>query len=376
MSILRKIPFLFLLMVVVPVTGSIVYYHSYASEQYVTEAHYVIRGSEKETSSMLGVLSGITGQSSSAGDSLIAQDYILSREFLEDSKTKINLREMFTSPEIDWWASLRVDLLTSYFSPDETVSEEDLLEYWQNNIISVNYDTNSGITVLKVTAFKREDTIKIAKAVTENVDRFVNELSDKSREDALHTAEVETAGAKRELEEIRSKIALYGSEEQIIVPEQRVLADEGVVTQLKGEVAAAEAELTRLSSFMQPKSMEVSAARNKLLSLKQQMNKQISFSKRKTKSVTKVIQKTTTFQSELVFAEQVYLAALSSLRIARLEVSRKQQYLDVIVEPQMPDESLKPEKLMSILTVFFLSFMSWGVISLLLATVKDHIGWV
>lgn len=376
MSILRKIPFLFLLMVVTPVVTSIVYYNSYASDQYVTEAHYVIRGNDKTTSTMLGVLSGITGQSSSAGDSLIAQDYILSREFLEDSKEQINLREMFTAPDIDWWASLRVDLLTSYLEPNAKVSEEDLLQYWKDNIVAVNYDTNSGITVLEVTAFKREDTVKIAKAVTNNVDNFVNKLSDKSRTDALHTAELETATAKRELDEVRSKIARYGSEEQIIVPEQRVLADEGVVTQLKGEVAAAEAELTRLSGFMQPQSMEVRSARNKVLSLKKQMNKQISLSKRKGKSVTKVIQKTTTFQSELVFAEQVYLAALSSLRVARLEVSRKQQYLDVIVEPQMPDESLKPEKLTAILSVFFISFMLWGIISLLLATVKDHIGWV
>ncbi|MCK5905468.1 MAG: hypothetical protein KAG86_09305, partial [Gammaproteobacteria bacterium] len=99
-------------------------------------------------------------------------------------------------------------------------------------------------------------------------------------------------------------------------------------------------------------------------------------SKGKRKTVTRVIQKTNTFKSELEFAEQIYLAALSSYRVARLESSRKAQYLDVIVQPQLPDESQKPEKLISILSVFFSSFMLWGIVSLLFATVKDHIGWV
>ncbi|RTZ64962.1 MAG: hypothetical protein DSZ29_04875 [Aquificaceae bacterium] len=359
-----------------PVVVSAIYYYNYASSQYVTETHYIIRGNDKTPSDVLGMLTGIPGSSASSADSLIAQDYILSRDFLNQAKQRINIREMYTGADIDWWASLRPDLLSYLIDPNEPVSDEDLLAYWQNNIMDIIYDSNSGITTLVVTAFKPEDTVKISKAVLASVDNFVNNLSSKSRTDALNTAELETSVAKKELDAIRAKIARFGAKEQVVVPEQRVLADEGIVTALKGQLIAAEAELSHLNSFMQPRSMEVRAARNKVATLKRQISKQTSISKRKGKKVTRVIQKTNTFQSELLFAEKVYLSALSSLRIARLEVSRKQRYLDIIVHPQLPDESQKPDKLMSILSVFFISFMLWGIVSLLFATVKDHIGWV
>ncbi|MCK5917836.1 MAG: hypothetical protein KAG34_05395, partial [Cocleimonas sp.] len=163
MSILRKIPFLFLLMVVAPVALSAVYYYQYASPQYVTEAHYIIRGTEKSPSDMLGMLTGMPGLSSSAGESLIAQDYILSHQFLSQSKQHIDIKKMFAREDIDWWSSLRPDLVAYLLDPKEKVSEEDLLVYWKDNIVDINYDTSSGITVLEVTAFNPEDAVKIAK---------------------------------------------------------------------------------------------------------------------------------------------------------------------------------------------------------------------
>ena len=376
MSILRKIPFLFLLMVVAPVALSGVYYYKHAASQYVTEAHYIIRGTEKSPSDMLGMLTGMPGLSASAGESLIAQDYILSRQFLAESKQNIDIRKMFTGSDIDWWASLRPDLIAYFLNPKEKVSEEDLLLYWQDNIIDINYDSNSGISVLEITAFKPEDTVKIAKEVLSKIRKFVNTLTDSSRSDALKLASDELQRAELDLNDLREKIVKYGDKEQIIIPQQRVIADEGIITELRGRLASLEAEFIRLNSFMQPTSPEIRNVRARINSIKRQIAKQTRRSKGKRKTVTRVIQKTNTFKSELKFAEQVYLAALSSYRVARLESTRKQQYLNVIVPPQLPDEPQKPEKLMSILSVFFTSFMIWGIVSLLLATVKDHIGWV
>ncbi len=376
MSILRKIPFLFLFIVVAPVVLSSIYYYQYASPQYVTEAHYIIRGAEKSPSDMLGMLTGMPGSSASAGESLIARDYVLSRQFLNQSKTHINIREMFSRDEIDWWSSLRPDLIAYLLNPEEKVSEEDVLDYWQNNIINISYDSNSGISVLEITAFTPEDTVKIAKEVLDKALLFVNNLSNNSRSDTLKLANAELQAAKLELDDLREKIRKYGDKEQIVIPQQRVLADQGIITELRMQLAGLETELTRLNSFMQPTSPEVRTMRAKVSSLKRQIKKQVARSKGKRKTVTRVIQKTNTFKSELLFAEQIYLAALSAYRVARLEANRKQQYLDIIVQPQLPDESLKPEKLMSILSVFFTSFMLWGILSLLLATIKDHIGWV
>ena len=375
MSILRKIPFLYLLLVVNPVVVSAIYYYQYASPQYVTEAHYILRGSDKSANDILGMLTGMPGQAS-AGDSLIAQDYILSNEFLSQAKEEIDLKSLYTQTDIDWWASLRPHWMSVVLDLNTQVSNELLLSYWKEQIVDINYDSNSGITTLEITAFQPENAVKIANIVLKKAAQFINNLTNASRSEALTLAKEETAVAKQELEDIRAKIRQFGDQEQIIVPEQQVLAEQGIVTRLKSKLINAEAELTRLSAFLQPRSMEIRAANNQVALLKKQIAQQQSDSKQKGKTVTQVIQKTNTFQSELLFAEKIYLAALSSLRVARLDVKRKQQFLDIIVHPQLPSESLKPEKISSILSVFFTSFMLWGIVSLLLATVKDHIGWV
>jgi capsular polysaccharide transport system permease protein len=64
------------------------------------------------------------------------------------------------------------------------------------------------------------------------------------------------------------------------------------------------------------------------------------------------------------------------LEQARLEADRKQRYLTVTVKPNLPDEAIKQEKLTGILTVLLLSFLFWGIGSLSVAAIRDHVGWV
>ena len=58
---------------------------------------------------------------------------------------------------------------------------------------------------------------------------------------------------------------------------------------------------------------------------------------------------------------------------ARSEALRKQLYLERLVQPNLPDKAVEPRRIRSVLMVFVLGLVAWGVISLLVASIREHI---
>ena len=65
-------------------------------------------------------------------------------------------------------------------------------------------------------------------------------------------------------------------------------------------------------------------------------------------------------------------AALASLEIARNDAQRKQLYLERIVSPSLPDSATEPRRLRNIFVTLIVSLMLWGILSLLIAGVREH----
>ena len=72
------------------------------------------------------------------------------------------------------------------------------------------------------------------------------------------------------------------------------------------------------------------------------------------------------------FADKQLAATLTSLESARSEAQRKQLYLERLVQPNLPDKALEPRRTRSIFTVLLLGLILWGVVSLVVASVKEH----
>lgn len=359
---------LFLLTVITPTTLAGIYYIKYASDQYTTEARFIIQSNNQQSGDALGMFSGLTGMSPSLRDSLAFEDYILSGSFLADISQTINIKEIYSAPSIDWWAKL-----------PNNASDEDTLEYWRE-LIEISNDNSSGISTLIVTAFSREIAVKISETILDKGEVFVNSLSNEARQDAVNLASIEVATAKSALADIRRQIYLFSSDEKVINPEQKATSEEAIVSGLSQKLADKEAEFTRLSSFMQGNSMKVRALRSEIVSIKTQILRQQQKWKQENpetgKSVNTLVQDTTQLATELTLAEKIYESAITGLRVARREAKQQQRYLEVIVSPLLPDAATKPEKVSSIFTVFLSCFMGWGILSLLIASIKDHLGWV
>ncbi len=407
----KRLPWLFLLMVVFPTVFGGIYYYKFASDQFVSEAHFIIQGNKAPQLDAIGALVGIPAAGGSASDAMVIQDYLRSLDFVNDVKQEkggVDIRKHFSSQLIDGHARL-----------SSLATDEELREYWQE-MAEVEYDLSSGIAVLRMTAFNAETSLRLVELALERSDVLINRLSDPLRVAALEYAKEEAEKARLELASLRAQTTAFRERQNVLDPAQEIAAErtaersaelaaemnarmsqlsqlEGVVAQLSGDLARAEAEFADVSSYMRPDALKVKAARRKFLALKQQVEKAKARAARQREVVTskaqvqprkpvknrgrqqsaaKEIAEYAELQSRQAFAEQIYQTKLVSLEQAEMDYKRKQRYLIEIVKPHLPDEAIKPDRLVGVLTVLLFSFLAWGVTSLSVAAVRDHVGWV
>ena len=158
------LPILFVLCFVLPTLAGGLYYGLLASDRYVT--------ADKATPDAVGTNAGIPKEMI-AQDTLIAQEYILSRPMLEAIEAQLPIRTWFSSDSIDY---------PSRLNPDKPI--EKLLRYWKRRV-SVDIESGTGIMTLSVEAFDPDESLAITRAVMEEAERMVNALSIKPRQDAV-----------------------------------------------------------------------------------------------------------------------------------------------------------------------------------------------
>ncbi len=360
--------FLFWLFFVIPMTLGTLYYLRVASPQYEANAHFTIEKQGQGQSDPLGALTGLPGSVSSTRDALIVKDFIESREVIESTKKYFDLNALYAREDKDYLSRL-----------EKNSSIEDIVEYWQKKV-NVQFDTTSGIVDLKVTAFEPESAVKVTKAILEVSEELVNTLSEKSRQDSLQFARKELKQAEAKLKEARSDVRKFREKEQALSPEQSAESKLRLVEELEAERARAEADLRSLRLEFPDTSRKIIEAKNKVFSLKKQVNIERIRSTKITdsndaKSMSAIISKHEELLTEQGFAEKSYEAALLNLEQSRIDATQQHRYLTVIVNPKLPEEPSKPNQPNDYIVLFLSCLLLWGILSLIIASIRDHAGW-
>ncbi len=355
----------FILMVIVPIVLSVLYYVFVASDQYAATAQFAIRGADSQASGdILGLVTGFSSTASSTSDSHMVVQYIQSREMVEKLDKSIGLRKLYTDRGADFWAAA-----------DKDWPIEKFVDYW-NSMVHVYFDSFSGITELEVKAFTPEDAELISKHVISLSERLVNDISMRARDDAVREARSEVSRAENRLRMARNAVATFREKSKLLDPAAAASADQQIVAKLEQQVSELRAQLGALGS-MADTAPRVVHTKNQIAALE----KQIEFERTKVAlaesssgdSLTKQLKTYEDLQTEQGFAEKAYVSTLASLERARVDADRQQRYLAVFVQPSIPEDARYPERLHWIIVIALGSFVIWGIGSLTLAGIRDHI---
>lgn len=361
----------FLACVVLPTLLVGAFYLFVAADQFASSGRLTVRGAPGSSSvSDVGGLMGSLGvpTSNESSDSYILVDYIQSREVVEKLIKQADFLVAYTRPEADFW--YRVD-------PNAPI--EDLVDYWQN-MISVEYEPQTGITSFMVRAFRPKDAERLAAAVLRLSEKLINEISLRAREDALRMARREVELAEKRFKESRAETARYRELQKEIDPVATATSQSTILGELESQLATRQAEMHALLATMSPQSPRVVYVRTQIDALKQQIKRQRTDLARASHQIedddalTRRLSRYEELVAEQQFADEAFKSALASLEAARVEADKQQRYVEVFVRAGVPEDSLYPEGLRWTAIVGIGALLLWGLMAMSTAAVRDHLG--
>ena len=350
------------LTVIVPTILACIYYGVIASDVYISESRFVVRSPQRQTQTGLGALLQSTGFSRSQDDTYSVHDFVLSRDALKELDEQLGVRRAFSSKDADF--------INRFPGLDWDDSFESFYKYYQKRV-GVDYDTASSISILTVRAFTAEDAKRINDLLLKMGERLVNNLNDRSRQDLIKFATQEVNTAKTNATAAALALSSFRTAQTIFDPDRQSAIQLQGVAKLQEELFATEAQLNQIRQ-VSPKNPQVASLANRVSSLRSTIANETS---KVAGGGTSLTSKSANFERlvlEKSFADKQFASTLASLESARSEAERKQLYLERLVQPNLPDKALEPRRIRSIFMVFAVGLIAWGVVSLLVASVREH----
>lgn len=360
-----------LLVVFLPTLVVAGYYYGIAADQYESEAHFIIRSSDAPAAmpSSFGSLLGLAGgMTQSQGEALSVSDYLISHDAVATLDRDIGLVARFQRPEADAFSRLG----------DGQLTPEKLLKYYKGKV-GVNFNRDTGITTLSVRAFRPGDAYAIIQRLMTLGEQRVNQLNARGYSDAIGLARRQLTEAETALSEIQGRMTSFRQVRRDIDPEGSGKAQIGLVSTLRGQLAAAQSQLDTMGAFISRSSPQYIAMARQVQSLRGQVAAQ---SGRLAGDSSADVAADSSIATDLggyedlrlrqEFVGKRYEAAAANFEQARERAQRQQLYLLHVVNANQPVTPLYPERGRIVLTVFLGLLLSYGIGWLILAGVREH----
>jgi capsular polysaccharide transport system permease protein len=358
---LRRTDKLFKLTVLAPTAVALLYFGLIASDQYVSESHFVVRSPEKQSPMGFGaVLSSVAGFSKSLDDTHSVHDYIRSRDAMTAVNVTIDLRQVYGSA--DWFGrfnSLGLD-----------DSNEALFRYYQKKI-AVQLDSASSISVLNVRAYSAEDAVRINEQLLNIGEKLINKLNERGRQDLIQFSSKEVAAAEERSKVAAKALSDYRTMKGVVDPEKQSSIQLQQISKMQDELIATRTQLAQIET-LSPENPQIPALRTRITSIETEIKNETNKVAGGNVSLARKAGEYQRLALEREFADRQLASALISLEQARNDAQRKQLYLERIVQPSKPDVAVEPKRLRSIFSTFIIGLVAYGILSMLFAGVREH----
>lgn len=360
--ITRRLNAVFYLTVLIPTLLAVVYFGLMASDVYISESRFVVRSSQRQSQVGIGAFLQSTGLSRSQDDTFAVHDFVLSRDALNELATRIDVKKALQPEPIDFPNRFPMFGLDGSF--------EAFYKHYKK-YVSIEYDTTSSISALYVRAYSASDAQKINDILLGMGERLINTMNDRSRQDLIGSAQKEVAAAEERSKLASLALSGFRSKQSLFDPDRQSLLQLQSVARLQDELIAMEGQLAQLRQ-LSPDNPQVASLRSRIELMKKTIASESSkvagpdssFSAKSTGFDRLVLDKT--------FSDRQLASAFASLETARNDAQRQQLYLERLINSNLPDKAGEPRRFRSVLTVFVVGLMLWGVVSLVVASIKEH----
>ncbi|MGH1588240.1 capsule biosynthesis protein [Methylobacterium phyllosphaerae] len=354
------------LFVLLPTLVVGLYLFAFASNQYVAEAQFAVRGNVEPMENIsLGQYTNLI-QKHNSQDSFIVRDYIGSQPLVEALEKSIGISKMFSRTEADFWAR---------FDPSDPI--EDLTKYWRKHV-EAHIDSISGVIRLSVRAFTPQDALTIANEVVKRSEALINDISKRAQSDMVAQAETDAKVAQDRLRKAHLGLQSFRNQWGVIDPIKTAEGTLTTLTLLRKDKLKAENDLQVLrSSNLDERSRSIQTLVANIAAIDQQMKTLQDELTSATagsggQNLTEALLQYEGLLVERTIAEKLEESAHTLLDRARVSASKQHIFLATFVPPVLPTDSLYPERGHSLLVAFFCFLVIWSSSALLIAGIRDQ----
>lgn len=355
----------FHLTVLIPTTLASLYFGLIASDTYISESRFVVRSPQRPAQvSVLDTVLQSTGLSRSQDDVYSVHDYILSRDALHELDAKLGVRKAYSNHDID--------IFNRFAGLGWDDSFEALYRYYGRHVVGVDYDPSSSICTLVVRGYSAKDAHDINDFLVGISERLVNSLNERSSHDLVDVAAREVQAAEDRTKEATVALNEFRDKLSVFEPDRQSMLQLTGVARLEEQLIATEAQIQQIQK-VSPANPQLASLKGEAESLRKAIANEAG---RVTGGKGSLSSKAPDFERlalEKEFAEKELAAATVALESARNEARRQHLYLDRIVKPNLPDYPIEPRRIRSVAMVFALGMILWGVLSLVVASIREHV---
>lgn len=354
------------LAVLSPTILAVVYYGFVATDLYVSEARFVIRTASNPSSIAggLGALLQLVGMSRSQDDAYAVRDFLTSRDAMHALAGRVDLKRIYNHDD--------VDPLVRYPSLLFTDTDEGFYRYFEHRL-DVIVNNTSGLTTLRVEAFKPQEAAEVARALMAEGEGLVNRLNARMQEDAVRVASAEVARAEQARVDSQVAMTAFRNKALILDPGK----SSAIVVQLIGTLSAELADVrmqlaeTRGNS---PSSPQLDNLRQRAAAIEAQIATERGRVANDSDGLAEKIEQYERLALAQEFAVQSLAQSVTAREIARVDARRQQLFLERVVEPDVPDEALEPRRWAMVFTVLGFNVIGAALVWLIVAGLSEHAG--
>jgi capsular polysaccharide transport system permease protein len=355
----------FVLIVLLPMLATSLYYGLWASDRYAAEVRFSVRQTQEPFigDDVLSMLAKGLAVNTIGREPYMIANYVRSRNMVEELDQRGSLRSLYSKPTADAFAR---------FNPHD--NGESLWKYWQS-MMSVTVDRVSGLVTVRVLAFTPDDAFTIVTEIQHDAERMIDESTLRVRTDELRLAEDDLIRARQRYADALLSLRQLREDEQTVDPEKTISAAATTLFGTIREKLTLERDREVDSKVLSPSAPQLQVLNQRLQALDEQvavLNRALTSQTLTDRTAADAISHFEQRELERRFSEKLLEISQASYESARLEAERQHLYLTTFVEAVKPDKAEYPKRIRTIALVSICAIIVWGVSLLLIAAVKDH----
>jgi capsular polysaccharide transport system permease protein len=355
----------FSLIVLLPTLLVASYLFLIASDQYRSEAQFVVRSIQADAAPAGGVgqllgLSGVLSPGQREAQSI--REYLMSMDAIAALKRKgIDLVAVYRRAGVDPLSRLWSDKPRA----------EALRDYYRAHV-DILYDPDDAITRVSVHAFRPEDAQRIAQALLALGEARVNTFNDRLFKASFAQAQANLASAQSDLGGVQVQLSVFRERNRDIDPQG---SGEGGLKLVEEQQAALDGQRTLLDDMsrqLSPRSPQVMAQRGRVAALAQSLETSRGRLTGAPKAVSSRLGVYENLKLQQDFAAKRYEAARASLEAARDRADKDRLFVVEVVQPNLPEKPDLPRPVRNTTMVLIALLLAYGIGWMLIAGIREH----